>query len=114
MKTYFLRLTCCLVVAAALGCSGDSGTKPPPETNVGTPSAEGEKYLLKQEPASPQSVGDVRAKSEDGEAVVVVGRIGGSDRPFTGRASFTIVDLEIQPCQECEHPWCDMRKRCSP
>ena len=52
----------------------------------------------------------VRQESKDGEDVVIVGRIGGSRKPFTGRAAFTIVDDSIKPCNEigddaCPTPW---------
>lgn len=71
---------------------------------------EGAKYLLAAEPADAKGVIQVREQAKDGEAVVVVGRVGGSKEPCVkGRAAFTIVDPSYQSCDErgemCETPW---------
>jgi hypothetical protein len=87
-------------VFVILGC-----TKSGPETtNVPDPkaSAEAAKYLLAGEPAGAKGVKGVKQASKDGDDVVVVGRIGGSKKPFTGRAAFTIVDLGFVSCNEME------------
>jgi hypothetical protein len=68
------------------------------------------KYLLADEPAGAKNVIDIRKAAKDGDEVVVVGRIGGSVKPFTGRAAFTIVDVKFTPCSEiegdsCPTPW---------
>ena len=47
--------------------------------------------------------------SEDGDAVVIVGHIGGDAKPWVdGRATFLIVDPSIKPCpsnEGCPTPW---------
>jgi hypothetical protein len=53
---------------------------------------------------------DAAADLKNGDEIAVVGRIGGSTKPFTGRASFTIVDASLKPCSElegdnCSTPW---------
>jgi hypothetical protein len=94
-----------VVIAAIAGCSGN-GSKPDTE-----PTGEGlskEKHLLTAEPSGGRGIKETRAKSSDGDEVVIVGRIGGSGKPFTGRASFTVVDLSLEPCDDdgCGNPWC--------
>lgn len=61
-------------------------------------------------PEGAQSVAEIR-KAEDGQDVVVEGRIAGRAEPFTdGRAQFQLVDLSLKNCSElpdskCETPW---------
>lgn len=101
MKRWFPALTMMLIGALLAGC----GSSETPPSAVGK-----EKYLLTQEPAGARGVLDVKKGAQDGEEVVLVGRIGGSARPFSsGRAAFTIVDLSLQPCSEegCDNPYCD-------
>ncbi len=54
-------------------------------------------------------VGEARAKSENGQEVTLVGRIGGSSKPFVeGLAAFTIVDPKVPHCAKeegCPTPW---------
>jgi hypothetical protein len=86
----------------AAGCSG--GKNPEPEGAT----LDKDRHLLAAEPAGAKGVADVRKGAGDNDAVVVVGRIGGSGKPFTGRASFTVVDLSLEPCEDdgCGNPWC--------
>jgi hypothetical protein len=87
----------------AAGCERPGSTAP----GDGPGAASGQ-YLLAEEPGGAKGVVEVRKAARDGDEVVVVGRIGGSDKPFTGRASFTIVDPVLEPCEEdgCGDPWC--------
>jgi hypothetical protein len=62
-------------------------------------------------PAGAKDVAAARNAS-DGEEVVVRGRIGGSEKPFTeARAVFQLVDLALQTCDKtgpmhnCKTPW---------
>ena len=99
-------------LGSAIVIIGCSQTDPTPK-RVPDPKASNEaraKYLLATEPAGAKGVIQVKTQAKDGEAVVVVGRIGGSKTPFTGRAAFTIADLKFKPCNEiegdtCETPW---------
>ncbi len=75
--------------------------------------AAGKGYVLPTEPAQGKGVIDVRKQAKDGEEVVVVGRVGGSSKPFTeGRAAFLLVDASFLP-GECECPWdyCDTDRK---
>ena len=64
-------------------------------------------YLTTTEPAG--AVGVAAAKGGTDESITVVGRIGGSEKPFVeGLAAFTIVDPQIEPCgkeEGCPTPW---------
>jgi hypothetical protein len=108
--TQFLKPVLVLSAAAAVlaaGCSRETGS---PDTGGGAAFDKG-KYVLAAEPAGAKGVIEVRKASKDGDEVVIVGRIGGSEKPFVeGRASFTIIDLVYQPCLEdgCGNPWCEI------
>lgn len=114
-------MTAVLMVAmVALGCNRPtkdaqpiSQSKSDPKSddkNLG-PTEEGKKYLLAAEPSGAKGVVEVRKDASDGDAIVMVGRIAGSKKPFVdGRASFSVIDLEIKPCgleddESCEFPW---------
>lgn len=94
-------------LALSLGCSSPSATN----ANLSPPSAETARYFLSEEPAEAKSVAEAKKSVKDGEEVTLVGRIGGSESPFvSGRASFTVVDMELVPCNEragdsCLTPW---------
>lgn len=69
-------------------------------------SAEGKQFLLGSEPAGAKGVIDLRKQSKDGDEVVVIGRVGGSTKPFTdGRSSFLIVDPSLKATEGCDTPW---------
>ena len=62
------------------------------------------KYLLTNEPTNAVEVLDIKDQAKDGDAVVVVGRLGGGVKPWIdGRAAFLLVDTRILPaCKEGE------------
>ncbi len=92
----------------ATGKAGGQPGKVPPPVD---PSADGARYILNEAPADPLEVIDARAAAEDGEPVVLVGRIGGSKNPWIeGRAMFTLVDRSLLSCEQipgdtCPEPW---------
>ena len=65
--------------------------------------------LATSEPTGAIPVGEAREKTEDGQEVTLVGRIGGSSKPFIdGLAAFTIVDPKVPFCapdEGCPTPW---------
>src|SRR5438552_3740594 len=101
-----------LVGLAAAGVIAGRTTEPMPN-KAPHPKASEEakaKYLLASEPTGAKGVKEMKQHAKDGDEVVVVGRIGGSLKPFTGRAAFTIVDVSFTPCSEregdnCPTPW---------
>jgi hypothetical protein len=98
---------------AAVGCGrndANPGPTGPQGATADGPTDGGGKYVLGDEPAGAKSVIDVRKQAKDGDEIVLVGRIGGSGKPFTGRAAFTVVDLSLEPCDDdgCGNPWCSV------
>jgi hypothetical protein len=101
-----MRPACLLLPAIALASCGRIDTPPgerpaPAEVNV-----DPAKYLAKTEPADAKNVIAARKEVKDGEAVVLVGRIGGSKTPVSEeRAVFTIVDLSLKSCEADPNCW---------
>lgn len=98
------------LVAGAMGCQ--QGSAPATESASNERSAvAGSSYLLSVEPAGAKGVIAVRETAADGDDVLVVGRIGGSENPWIdGRAVFSIVDNSLQACSDiagdtCKTPW---------
>jgi len=114
----FLRcLTLTAVVVLAVGCGSSpdpkGGEQPKPQSDPAA-LAEGKQLILTSEPTGAKGVIDIRNKARNGDEVVVVGRVGGSTKPFTeGRASFLIVDPSLKPTAECDCPWdfCEYPKK---
>jgi hypothetical protein len=90
------------------GCQLCDGVGPATSRSAGGP-VPGEQYLLPAEPPGAKGVLDARKEAKDGDEVVVVGWIGGTEKPWVeGRASFQIVDTSIDPCppeEGCPTPW---------
>lgn len=100
-----------LVAFASLVIAGCAET--PKESAVST--YDGSKFLLSTEPEGGQNVIAVRATSQDGDEIVMVGRIGGSVNPWVDdRGAFSIVDPSLLACSDdkeegescsCKTPW---------
>ena len=92
----------CLVL---LGCAENDGKS---QANSAKPAA-ASAFILAFEPADAVDVGVARKNAENDQSIAVVGRIGGSEKPFVdGIAAFTIVDLKVQYCADeegCPTPW---------
>jgi len=98
-----------LVACALIGVTGCSGSSAPSGGASGGPAPAAANFLVNEEPQGAIGVGEAR-KSLKGEGeIVVVGRIGGSEKPFvSGLAAFTIVDPKVAPCapeEGCPTPW---------
>jgi len=103
-----------LLLGAALAASGCTQNATQPDNATGqpsTPSIDGSAYVLSIEPTGAEPVRAVREQSQDGDDVVLVGRIGGSPNPWIdGRAAFSIVDPSLKACSDvpgddCPKPW---------
>ena len=100
-------------LAAAVVMVGCTPNQPAPKKNTPDPKVSEEaraKYVLASEPTGAKGVKEIKQQAKDGDEIVVVGRIGGSPKPFTGRAAFTIMDLSFKTCNEmegdsCPTPW---------
>lgn len=98
------------VLVGLAGCDGgnSSGAKSPP-ASVAAQLPAG--LMLEQEPANAKAVAAVKRESNQGDDVVVRGRIGGRKEPFVSeRAMFTIADTSMPPCgtdpgDKCPTPW---------
>jgi len=104
MKNWnYLTLAGVVLSTAAMGCA-PSATPPATAQSI-VDSA----YVVKIEPAHALPVGDARESAKDDEEIVLVGRIGGSMKPFVdGVAAFTIVDPKVPHCSKeegCQTPW---------
>jgi hypothetical protein len=81
------------------------------ETPGDKPAVDVSAYTLAAEPAGAKGVVAVREASRDGDEIVVVGKVGGSARPFVeGRCAFTMIDTSIEPCDDdgCGNPYCSV------
>lgn len=109
------NLTTPIVILAGLllvaGCTQESAPTTSATSATKAPTIDGSKFLLNEEPADVATVIEAREASEDGEDVVLVGRIGGSVNPWVeGLAAFSIVDPTLKACSdipgdECKKPW---------
>lgn len=105
MRKYFASFLLLAAALLILGCGPEQNPQStsPPEV----PS--GHKYSLASEPQDAQDVIQVRENAQNEEAVVVVGRIGGSANPWVeGKAAFSIVDLSLKACSDIEGDTCKM------
>lgn len=111
MKRIALPLAGLMALSLVIGCSDDATTTSD-DRGAPTPSAvDGTKFLLTAKPENASDVIKVRKDAGDGDEVVIMGRIGGSENPWIeGRAAFTIVDGSLKACSDipgdgCPIPW---------
>jgi hypothetical protein len=100
--------TAVAVIALASGLAGCG--KAPVTVNSTAPVATTTvAYLVDEEPAGAVGVADARQSKDAATEITVVGRIGGSAKPFVdGTAAFTIVDPKVPHCsaeEGCPTPW---------
>lgn len=92
MKLAFVSLAVSVAVFSLTGC-GSTSTEESGAAAVTAASLDGSKYLLNEEPDGAVGVIAARESAKDGDPVVIVGRIGGSDNPWIeGRAAFMLLD----------------------
>ena len=111
MKSQFSVVVILASLLLAVGCTQESSTTTTSTNTTPEASIDGSRFLLNEEPAEAATVIEAREESEDGQDVVLVGRIGGSVNPWVeGRAAFSIVDPTLKACSdipgdECKKPW---------
>jgi hypothetical protein len=99
------------LLLASLGVLAACNKSDSDPTTSAQPSAEGQKYLLGEEPAGAKDVHDARKDAKDSEQVVLVGRIGGAKDPWVAdQATFTVVGKTPTACSDipgdsCPTPW---------
>lgn len=88
----------CLTVA--VGCNSSPETT---EVQGTAAHVNGDQFKLGEEPEGALGVISAREAAEDGEPLVLVGRVGGSENPWIdGRAAFTLLDASISVVAEGE------------
>lgn len=92
-------LSSCLVGFVLCGCAKSPDSAPTADSAV----------RLKSKPAGALNVAEARKDVKDKQDIVLVGRIGGEEKPFVdGVAAFTVVDLSLKSCaadEGCPTPW---------
>ena len=107
MKQHLVVITGSVLAGLLIGCSQDTKQAKPLSGSTVNRSP----FLLSMEPQVATSVIKVRENVSDGDDVVIVGRIGGSENPWIeGRAAFSIVDGSLKACSDiegdnCPQPW---------
>jgi len=96
-----------------VGCSQQTSSRSvsgQPNSSSG-PKIDASGFVLSAEPEGAADVINVRENAGDGDEIVIVGRIGGSENPWVeGRAAFAIVDGSLKACSDiegddCPIPW---------
>ena len=87
-----------LFLVAAVGCARSSAEQ--------TVISKNNEYILAAEPTGAIDVLDIREKAQDGESVLVCGRLGGGVKPWIdGRAAFLLLDERVQ--SSCDKDECE-------
>lgn len=88
-------------LAMTTGCG--SATESPAVASSSVVNIDASQYQLEEEPDGAVGVITARETAEDGAAIVLVGRVGGSARPWVdGRAAFTLLDASMSVVAEGE------------
>jgi hypothetical protein len=102
---------CCLLVSAVLAGCGQT-------SNDAQFASHRAKFLLAAEPSGALAISAARKEKTKGHPVTLVGRIGGTEDPWTeGRAAFVITDAVAAPaghgddCKDC--PFCSKKRDAS-
>lgn len=80
-----INLLAVMAMASSMGCGSSSQT-----------TVDSQRYLLSAEPTGAIGIIAAREDTEDGDTLVIVGRVGGSKDPWIdGRAAFTLLDAAV-------------------
>lgn len=95
----------------SVGCSKQDGA----QVGAGAANPLAASILVQAKPEGAKQVAVSREQSKDGDEVVVIGQVGGEEKPFIdGVAAFTLVDMSLPACTDgCATPWdfcCDLDK----
>lgn len=87
--------------AMSIGCG--SATESPAAASSSVANIDASQYRLEAEPDGAVGVIAARESADDGAPIVLVGRVGGSARPWVdGRAAFTLLDASMSVVAEGE------------
>ena len=91
-----MKWICLAFFAIAPAVIGLSGCSHAPATESAASDIDATRFLLDEEPDGAVGVIAARESAEDGEPLVLVGRVGGSANPWIdGRAAFTLLDASM-------------------
>jgi hypothetical protein len=96
MKSSLYIAALASALSLSVGCGSTASTTPESSGAAATTVVNGEKYLLAEEPDDAVGVIEARETASNGDPLVIVGRIGGSDKPWVeGRAAFMLLDASM-------------------
>jgi len=103
MKAFaFLALLASVSLPFLSGC-GEATESTAVAASATAADIDGSQFLLEEEPLGAVGVIIARESAEDGEPLVLVGRIGGAANPWIdGRAAFTLLDASMSVVAEGE------------
>jgi hypothetical protein len=94
MKSFRIVLAFGIIALVQTGCGSTSSTSN--REGITPVSFDGAKYVLTEEPDDAVGVIAARESAQNGEPIVVVGRIGGAVNPWVeGRAAFVLMDASL-------------------
>ena len=105
----YKSLSLALTVFALVACDDKQNVDIKPDSSGSDPSIDN--TFVTSEPSGAVSVLDARKDPKAGKEITVVGRIGGTKKPFAeGYASLVLLDSSVRTCEripgdECETPW---------
>lgn len=95
---------CLFCMLATLGTISSTGCGNSTAIPAAASQPRGQNYILKAEPAEPVGVLQARETAKDGEPLVLIGRVGGGQKPWIdGRAAFLLVDDGVAPSSDEAH-----------
>lgn len=95
MRLVLFMVAAFIVSVAITGCGGSSAADVDQQAMTQV-SIDGSKYVLADEPDGAIGVIAARESAKNGDAIVVVGRIGGALNPWIeGRAAFVLLDASM-------------------
>ena len=97
MKSSLYLVAVASLISLAAGCGSSASSSPGgAQASARATAIKGDKYLLAEEPDDAVGVIEARETAGDGDPLVIVGRIGGSDKPWVeGRAAFMLLDASM-------------------
>lgn len=111
LRTTTIALTTSTILMLS-GCSESASTPQSDASSTGsTNQTTAHAWVLTSAPGGEVSVTEAKSNAEEGDQVVIRGRIGGRKAPISADSPvFTIVDLELEYCgqttdDKCGTPW---------
>ena len=102
MKSSLYLAAMASALCLSVGCGTSASSAPGNGASaINAVAINGDKYLLAEEPDDAVGVIEARETASNGDPLVVIGRIGGSDKPWVeGRAAFMLLDASMSVVAE--------------